>query len=598
MIVKNESKIIRRCFDACKNFIDTACICDTGSTDNTVEILNELVTPMNGKVAYEKWQNFGYNRTKSFQLAQEHVRELGWNLNQTYGLLLDADMIFHYDNFDKDTLTFDGYEIYQVSDYNKWINLRLIRMSRPWTCIRRTHEYWNSHNWKLGRLEQTPWIEDIGDGGSKADKFIRDIKLLTEDLAEDSNDVRANFYIAESHKNLAGSFPDEVDLMVGTGKFDDAGKEIMSIKKVINHNKVENLKLAITHYQKRVDIGKQKIARGEWDFDEERFCAQMYMGGCYLTLGKVTRDLAEQDKGLNVLAEAYFMRPQRLEPLYQIINHFRSDRRIHQFSTLLLSILPLVPNTPKIIDMYKMPNDGLFLERKIYEELIHLEKVHSMCYTTRREEGKLILDRLIHEQDVSESTAQDALLSEIWYADKLLHTEIVEVKFNIDFEDAQLAHDYAPMSWSILPELDSDRFRVGKSGLGYLAVVRAVNYQYVWDTHVNYPTRNKEDKYIRTKNFLFKLDKTYNAICLGEIVDASNVSRRESRIVGWEDCRAFRIGEDLWLSGTLLEGEENGAPRIVMGRINLTTLQIEHAFLLARFESRTLEKNWLPFTLK
>ena len=35
MIVKNESAIIERLFDSVLHILDTYCICDTGSTDNT-----------------------------------------------------------------------------------------------------------------------------------------------------------------------------------------------------------------------------------------------------------------------------------------------------------------------------------------------------------------------------------------------------------------------------------------------------------------------------------------------------------------------------------------------------------------------------------
>ena len=39
MIVKNESKIIRRLLESVAPYIDCYCICDTGSTDNTIEII-------------------------------------------------------------------------------------------------------------------------------------------------------------------------------------------------------------------------------------------------------------------------------------------------------------------------------------------------------------------------------------------------------------------------------------------------------------------------------------------------------------------------------------------------------------------------------
>ena len=41
MIVKNESKIITRLFDTVLGIIDSYCICDTGSTDNTINIIKK-----------------------------------------------------------------------------------------------------------------------------------------------------------------------------------------------------------------------------------------------------------------------------------------------------------------------------------------------------------------------------------------------------------------------------------------------------------------------------------------------------------------------------------------------------------------------------
>jgi glycosyltransferase involved in cell wall biosynthesis len=37
MIVKNESKIITRLLESVSPIIDCYCICDTGSTDNTIQ---------------------------------------------------------------------------------------------------------------------------------------------------------------------------------------------------------------------------------------------------------------------------------------------------------------------------------------------------------------------------------------------------------------------------------------------------------------------------------------------------------------------------------------------------------------------------------
>lgn len=64
MIVKNESKIITRLFDSVVSTIDCYCICDTGSTDNTVELITEYFNKRNmpGKVVTEPFKNFCHNR--------------------------------------------------------------------------------------------------------------------------------------------------------------------------------------------------------------------------------------------------------------------------------------------------------------------------------------------------------------------------------------------------------------------------------------------------------------------------------------------------------------------------------------------------------
>ena len=41
MIVKNESKVIERCFDAVSSVVDEQVIWDTGSTDGTQEVMKK-----------------------------------------------------------------------------------------------------------------------------------------------------------------------------------------------------------------------------------------------------------------------------------------------------------------------------------------------------------------------------------------------------------------------------------------------------------------------------------------------------------------------------------------------------------------------------
>ena len=64
MIVKNESAIIIRLLNSVLPVINSYCICDTGSTDNTVELIQQFFKgkKINGIIFHEEFKNFQYNR--------------------------------------------------------------------------------------------------------------------------------------------------------------------------------------------------------------------------------------------------------------------------------------------------------------------------------------------------------------------------------------------------------------------------------------------------------------------------------------------------------------------------------------------------------
>ena len=72
MIVKNESIILKRCFDSISDYIDYWVICDTGSTDNTKDIITTYFKEKNipGELHETPWVNFGHNRTISILVCQ------------------------------------------------------------------------------------------------------------------------------------------------------------------------------------------------------------------------------------------------------------------------------------------------------------------------------------------------------------------------------------------------------------------------------------------------------------------------------------------------------------------------------------------------
>ena len=141
MIVKNESKIIERLMLSVLPLIDSYCICDTGSTDNTIELIETFFGKNNipGRIVKEPFQDFGYNRTFALNAC------IGLP-NADYLLLLDADMKLRIDpklsieEFKK-TLTKDAYYIFQGSDLFFYKNVRILRNDPEFSYWGVTHEF-------------------------------------------------------------------------------------------------------------------------------------------------------------------------------------------------------------------------------------------------------------------------------------------------------------------------------------------------------------------------------------------------------------------------------------------------------------------------
>ena len=113
LMVKNEEKIIQRCMTAVEGVVDDYIITDTGSTDKTVDLASEFLTTHEGTIELSDWKNFGHNRTLSFKNAQNYCKGKGFDLKNTYGLLLDGDMVFIPGKLKEQTLGELGYTLIQ-----------------------------------------------------------------------------------------------------------------------------------------------------------------------------------------------------------------------------------------------------------------------------------------------------------------------------------------------------------------------------------------------------------------------------------------------------------------------------------------------------
>ncbi|MEX0598561.1 MAG: glycosyltransferase, partial [Candidatus Paceibacterota bacterium] len=202
MIVKNEIKVLPRCFDSVKGIISAYSICDTGSTDGTPEYIRNYWSNLGipGKVYNDPWKNFGYNRT--------HAVSWGRSQNCDYLMLMDADFVFNLkdpefrskmpDHVDGFLIKYDG-----ELDYRQ--NL-LVSSKKRWRYVGVTHEYIEMIR-DTNKKGESPQVTEpfdgftffhAADGGNRSDKFTRDKKLLLAGVEEDPKNGRYWFYLAQT----------------------------------------------------------------------------------------------------------------------------------------------------------------------------------------------------------------------------------------------------------------------------------------------------------------------------------------------------------------------------------------------------------------
>ena len=309
MIVKNESRVIERMLNSVVSLIDSYCICDTGSTDDTPAKISNFFQKHGkpGKIINEPFRDFGYNR--SFALAACENME-----NADYVLLMDADMIlelpagFNAAEF-KRSLKENAYHFFQGSRAFYYKNVRIVKNNIGASYWGVTHEYVqlpDGSNTITLPISQI-FINDVGDGGSKGDKFERDVRLLKQGLVDVPNNERYTFYLANTLKD--------------NRKYEEA----------------------IEYYKKRTELG---------GWFEEVWFSYYSIGNCYKEMGDMVN-------AVHYWMEAYQYFPKRLENLYEIVSYYRYVGK-NQLSYLYCDM------ALKKLKMNRSP-DFLFLQKAVYD---------------------------------------------------------------------------------------------------------------------------------------------------------------------------------------------------------------------------------------
>jgi glycosyltransferase involved in cell wall biosynthesis len=133
-ICRQEAHVITKMLESCKPYIDYYIACDTGSTDRTVEIIQDVMKDVRGTVYRNEWKDFSTNRN----LALASARASGCD----YLLLMDCDdsLVVENPHWHQD-LTAEVYDVKFQHGSISYFRPQLVRSAIPCRYVGVLHEY-------------------------------------------------------------------------------------------------------------------------------------------------------------------------------------------------------------------------------------------------------------------------------------------------------------------------------------------------------------------------------------------------------------------------------------------------------------------------
>ena len=338
-IVRNESHVIKRCLDSIANIATSYVICDTGSTDNTPEIIDSYMKEKGipGEVIHKEWKNYGFN--KSYLLEQTYEKN-----NAKYLIWHDADEVFLKDannltsyltKNDTDDL-FNWLEthpesifyiktIYGNNHYKRW---NIVRNNQLYKWISPKHEQLvgTKNNSSTFCDKFILLARQEGSASKDPDRCKRDTQLFLDYIKENggiANCPREVFYLAQEYESL-------------------------------------DKQLAIKYYILNTQLSKILT---NWN-------QEVYIS--YLRLGRLVDD--EKDK-IKYWKDGFKLIPHRLECIFELMFFYRTKKDWHRSLKWGFSAS----------ENRNINDDDLFVESNIYTHDFDLDFSMAAYYSQKYE---------------------------------------------------------------------------------------------------------------------------------------------------------------------------------------------------------------------
>lgn len=351
-IMKDESHVAKRMLDSIKNIVDGICVVDTGSTDDSIEIVENWGKENNVEtyVIKRPFDNFENSRNCSFEKAREKFLPETDDGNVYYNFWLDFDeQLIIDETFDKQSLDKDLYMFDTYIGQMKYTRNELVRLDMGFRFYGPIHEYIIPPKDKpdvTSDVLKGVKVDVKTDGASWQEniqmKYISHAHILEKYISENRKDPRWIFYTAQSYHDSSNiDNKDERD---------------------------ERLRRAIRYYKERVERPD--------GFAEERFYSQ-------LRIGSIMKRMEEPwNLTLQALLKAYSIEPTRGESIKVIVDYYL------QIGEWNLAYMYADFGLRNFHNKNPYPNKLLFIDNNLYVWKF-LEVYSAACYYTgRKEEAK------------------------------------------------------------------------------------------------------------------------------------------------------------------------------------------------------------------